>query len=151
MEKLDSIYEDYLQSDSGMGYCFPQHVVAPVTTISVIVDVYCHVLAIPNLGFRCMERIVESLSILLTIATTTDDTANWKPSVCLLVDTLFRIECGQLTCDQKEVLLTKILLLFSRLLAPPYLQYLEGDNAWSILFSFYYIYSDVSVDCFDYV
>ena len=145
MEKLDSIYDGYLQADSGIRSHSLPLVVASVSNISVIVDVYCHILSIPNLEFRCMERIVESLATLLTLANGDDSTSNWKPSVCLLVSTLFRIECSQFTHEQKEVVLTKTLSLFNRLLAPPYQQYLDGDQAWSILFSFYYIYSDVSM------
>lgn len=112
-------------------------------TITKIIEIYKHVLGLPDISLKIISLLVESTENLIRDYYEGKACEELAPSLCNFVNALFSIECYHYYSNEVESTLTAILHLYRFLFDSSFWKYIPNKALINVIYSMQSIYCTV--------
>ena len=115
-----------------------------IRELSEVLEIYSYILHLPEITLDLVSILLGSVSNILTVYIDGSESEEMRTSLSLFIESLFLVECNNGHHFEKEIAVTRIVVLFDRIMSHSLWLSIGEANLWRILYSLYYISTNVS-------
>ena len=118
-----------------------------ISELAEVLEIYSYILHLHEITLDLVSVLLGSVSNILTVFIDGSENQELHTSLSLFIESLFLVECTHGHHYEKEIIVTRIVVLFERIMSHSLWQSIGETNLWRIIYSLYYISTNVCYYC----